>query len=155
MYFLFQRVEQLKRIIDEGTITNGCVADFMLEKDPIFAKITLDNDEHQLYQQVYKNLNIDNLTPDLLIYLQAPADVLYDRVHKRRVRYEMGMDLKYIQKLSDAYTKYFHHFTDVPLLIVNAAEINPVENDQHYAALLEHINRINAGKHFFNPLVDD
>ena len=152
LFFLFQRVRQLQEMKQSDMFTPGWVADFMLEKDPLFAQLTLDDDEFRLYQQVYQNLTIDRAQPDLVIYLQAPVDVLLDRVHRRRIKYEMGMDRQYLQRLSDAYTTFFHRYNDAALLIVNAAEINPVDNDDHYAHLLNHLNQIEGGKHFFNPL---
>lgn len=152
LFFLFQRVRQLQDMKQTDLFSSGWVADFMLEKDPLFAQVTLDDDEFRLYQQVYQNLNIDRLVPDLVIYLQAPVEILSERINRRRVKYELGMDRGYLQRLSDAYTAFFHRYNDSALLIVNAAEINPVENDQHYTALLEHISQIDGGKHFFNPL---
>jgi len=152
LFFLFQRVRQLQEMKQADLFTPGWIADFMLEKDPLFAQINLDDDEFRLYQQVYQNLTIDRIQPDLVVYLQAPVDVLLERINKRRVRYEMGMDRAYLQKLSDAYTAFFHRYNEAALLIVNAAEINPVDNDEHYANLVLHLDSINAGKHFFNPL---
>lgn len=152
LFFLFQRVRQLANLKQEDMFTPGRVADFMLEKDPLFAQITLDDDEFRLYQQVYQNLTIDRPEPDLLIYLQAPVNVLQERIKKRRVKYEQNIDASYLQKLSDAYTAYFHRYSDTPLLIINAAEINPIDNQDHYDTLVQQINRIQEGKHFFNPL---
>lgn len=152
--FLFQRVKQMSQMQQDDLFNPGRVADFMMEKDPIFAQLTLDDDEYRLYQQVYQNLNIDPPKPDLMIYLQAPVNILLQRINKRRVKYELNIDAKYLQRLSDAYTTYFHSYSKTPLLIVNAAEINPVDNDDHYLALVEHIQRIDAGKHYFNPLAE-
>ena len=152
LFFLFQRVRQLADIKQEDMFTPGRVADFMLEKDPLFAQITLNDDEFRLYQQVYQNLTIDRPEPDLVIYLQAPVNVLQQRIKKRRVKYEQDMDVSYLQKLSDAYTTYFHRYSETPLLIINAAEINPIDNQEHYHALINQIDRIQGGKHFFNPL---
>jgi len=87
-----------------------------------------------------------------MIYLQAPVEVLQQRIKKRRIKYERDIDSAYLQKLSDAYTTFFHSYSETPLLIVNAAEINPIDNDAHYQALIKQIDRIQAGKHFFNPL---
>ena len=153
LFFLFQRVQQLAETTTERLPGLGQVADFMLAKDPIFAELTLDVDEIGLYRQVYNSLCIDAPKPDLMIYLQAPVQVLQKRIKKRNIQYEQGIETKYLQALSDAYTKYFHHYTESPLLIVNAADINPIDNEDHYQALLKHIQRIDAGKHFFNPLV--
>lgn len=155
LFFLFQRVSQLAELKQVDMFTPGRVADFMIEKDPIFAQITLNDDEYRLYQQVYQNLTIDAPEPDLLIYLQAPVSVLQTRIKKRKIKYEQDIDSAYLQRLSDAYTAYFHRYAQTPLLIVNAADINPIDNDDHYRALVAHVERIRAGKHFFNPLVGD
>lgn len=152
--FLFQRVQQVAKMKQNDIFNPGRITDFMMEKDPIFAQLTLSDDEYRLYQQVYQNLNIDLVTPDLVVYLQAPVNVLLQRISKRRVKYEQNIDAKYLQRLSDAYTTYFHRYSATPLLIVNAAEINPVDNDDHYQTLVEHIQDIKAGKHYFNPLAD-
>ena len=154
LFFLFQRVKQLDELAPEDMLSTGRVADFMLDKDPLFAQVTLDEDEYRLYQQVFQNLSFRPTKPDLVIYLQAPIEVLQERIDKRRIKYEMGMDAKYLSRLSDVYMSYFHRYQGSALLIVNAAEINPVDNEAHYAALLNHILRIDAGKHFFNPLVE-
>lgn len=152
LFFLFQRVRQLANLKQEDMFAPGRVADFMLEKDPLFAQITLDDDEFRLYQQVYQNLTIDRPEPDLVIYLQAPVNVLQQRVKKRRVKFEQNIESSYLQKLCDAYTAYFHRYSETSLLIINAAEINPIDNEHHYDALVRQIDRIQAGKHFFNPL---
>lgn len=154
LFFLFQRVNQLAAVKQEDMFNPGRIADFMLEKDPLFAQMTLSDDEYRLYQQVYQNLTIDQPTPDLMIYLQAPVNVLQQRIKKRKVKYEQNIDASYLQRLIDAYTTFFHRYDETPLLIVNAAEFNPIDNDSHYQALLECIDRIEAGKHFFNPFVD-
>lgn len=153
LFFLFQRVRQLTDLKQEDMFTPGRVADFMIDKDPLFARVTLDDEEFRLYQQVYQNLTIDAPEPDLVIYLQAPAEVLLERIRKRRVKYEANMDLAYLQRLVDSYTTFFHRYSQAPLLIVNASNFNPIENEAHYAALLAHLAKIDGGKHFFNPLV--
>ena len=149
--FLFQRVLQLSDLKQEDLFQPGRVADFMIQKDPLFAQITLSDDEFRLYQQVYQNLNLDIPEPDLVVYLQAPVEVLQQRIKKRRVKYEMDIDSSYLQKLSDAYTTFFHRYDESPLLIINAAKINPIDNQEHYQALVNHIGQIKAGKHYFNP----
>ena len=154
LFFLFQRVQQISEMQQLTSSPNGCIADFMMDKDPLFAELNLDSDEYRLYQQVYQNLSFNNPVPDLVIYLQAPVQVLLERINRRRVKYEISMDLKYLQRLSDAYTEFFHRYRASALLMINAAEINPVDNESHFAALVNHINRIDAGKHFFNPLVE-
>ncbi|MFT5571177.1 MAG: deoxyguanosine kinase [Cryomorphaceae bacterium] len=152
LFFLFQRVQQVADLKQEDMFMPGRVADFMIEKDPLFAQVTLNDEEFRLYQQVYKTLTIEAPEPDLVIYLQAPVEVLQMRIKKRRVKYEATIEATYLQRIADAYTAFFYRYSDTPLLIVNAAKINPIENEQHYSALVDHISRIDAGKHFFNPL---
>ena len=152
LFFLFQRVKQLAEVETQALAGVGQVADFMLAKDPIFAELTLDAEEVMLYRQVYDSLSIDAPKPDLMIYLQAPVSVLQQRIKKRNIKYEQSIDARYLQNLSDAYAAYFHRYSSSPLLIVNAAEINPIDNDDHYQALLTRIQKTDAGKHFFNPL---
>lgn len=153
LFFLFQRVRQLQEMQQTDIFKPGWVADFMIEKDPLFAQVNLDDDEYRLYQQVYSNLVIDRAKPDLIVYLQAPVEVLQERIDRRRIKYEMAMDRKYLQRLADAYTTFFHRYSQSALLIVNAADMNPLENETHYLELVEQMNRIEGGKHFFNPLV--
>ena len=152
LFFLFQRVRQLDELKQEDLFQPGRVSDFMIQKDPLFAQITLDDEEFRLYQQVYQNVLADEIKPDLVVYLQAPVPVLQKRIKKRRIKYEMDIESRYLQRLSDAYTAYFHRYNDSALLIVNAAEINPIDNDAHYQALVKQICQISGGKHFFNPM---
>jgi len=88
-----------------------------------------------------------------VVYLQAPIDVLLERVHRRGIDYERAIDRDYLQALVDAYTQFFHHYNAAPLLVVNAAEINFVDSDEDFRTLLDYISRIRSGRHFFNPLV--
>lgn len=153
LHFLMQRVQQL---IDLGSqdknTSQPIIADFMIEKDPIFAKLTLNDDELALYYNVFKHVRISETRPDLVVYLQAPVKVLKSRIKKRSIGYEQKISDDYLEKLSLAYTDYFHNYTVAPLLIVNAADFNPIDNDHHFAALMSQIVKIQAGKHFFNPL---
>jgi deoxyadenosine/deoxycytidine kinase len=128
------------------------VSDFLMEKDRLFAELTLDDDELRLYQQVYGQLTLDAPAPDLVIYLQAPVEVLLARIHKRGLSHERLIETAYLQRLVDAYTDFFYHYAAAPLLIVNAAEIDPVNNEQDYQQLLERARVVQRGRHYFNPL---
>ncbi len=151
--FLLHRVNQLRELAAlDPKPTEPLIADFMIEKDPIFAQLTLSDEELVLYQDVFANLSIPRIRPDLVIYLQAPVKVLQQRIKKRNISYELKINDGYLERLSTAYTNYFHEYIGAPLLIVNAAEINPIDNQAHFQALMEQIAKINAGKHFFNPL---
>jgi deoxyguanosine kinase len=152
LFFLFQRARQIEQLKQSDMFSNGYVADFLLDKDKLFARANLDDDELRLYDQVYAQMSLDLPVPDLVIYLQAPVDVLYDRVRRRGVDYERLIERDYLQTLVDAYTQFFHHYTAAPLLVVNAERINIVDNDDDFQMLLSHIRKVRSGRHFLNPL---
>ena len=131
--------------------STGTVADFLMDKDQLFARVNLDDDELRLYEQVHGQMNTDWPAPDLVIYLQAPIDVLMERLRRRDIPYERMIERNYLKSLVDAYTQYFYHYTGAPLLMVNAAEINFVDSDADFDMLLAHIRKIKTGRHFFNP----
>ena len=152
LFFLFQRARQLQEQRQSDMFAAPVrVADFLMEKDRLFAQITLDDDEFRLYEQVYSSLTIDTPQPDLVIYLQAPVSILMERVNKRGRKFERYIEYAYLQKLTDAYTRFFYYYNDSPLLIVNAAEIDLVNNRQDFELLLDRINQIKSGRHYFNP----
>jgi deoxyguanosine kinase len=152
LFFLMQRAQQVRELRQGDMFRPVRVADFLIEKDRLFAQMTLDDDELKLYEQVYQHLALDAPTPDLVIYLQAPVEVLLARIRKRNRDYELHIDAAYLQRLADAYTRFFYQYNDAPLLIVNAAGINLVEGDMDYNALLEQIHHAGSGRHYFNPL---
>ncbi|ORU90567.1 MAG: deoxyadenosine kinase [Cycloclasticus sp. symbiont of Poecilosclerida sp. M] len=152
LHFLTERAKQWDELCQNDLFSQGIVCDFMLEKDPLFARLNLSDEELKLYEKMYEILSIQQVKPDLVIYLQAPVETLQSRVKKRGVAYEKSIDESYLQKLSDAYTRFFHQYDDSPLLIVNAADINPIDNDADYEQLLQHICSVRYGRHFINPL---
>ncbi len=152
LFFLFQRARQLEQIKQSDMFSSGYVSDFLLDKDRLFARANLDDDELRLYGQVYAQMSLSLPVPDLVIYLQAPVDVLHERVRRRGVEYERLIDRDYLQTLVDAYTQFFHHYTAAPLLVVNAERINIVDREADFQTLLSHIRKIRSGRHFFNPL---
>ena len=152
LFFLFQRVRQLQDLKQSDMFSQVRIADYMLEKDAMFAQVTLDNDEYRLYQQVYNQFSLDIPEPDLVIYLQAPVDVLMERIRRRGIDYERMIDNDYLQRLVETYTAFFHRYSRSPLLIVNSARINIVDRQADYEMLLNHIKSIKSGRHYFNPL---
>jgi deoxyadenosine/deoxycytidine kinase len=152
LFFLFQRVRQLQGLRQSDMFSQIQIADFLLEKDALFAQITLDDDEYRLYQQVYSQFSLDVPEPDLVIYLQAPVDVLMERIRRRGIEYERLIDGGYLQTLVDAYTAFFHRYTGSPLLIINSARINIVDREQDYEMLLQHLKTVRSGRHYFNPM---
>lgn len=151
LFFLFQRSRQFHALSQTDMFRASVVSDFMLEKDRLFARVNLDDEELKLYEQVYSRLTMEAPVPDLVVYLQAPVAVLLQRIGKRGRSQEMAIDAEYLQKLSNAYTDFFYRYDRSPLLIINASEINPVERDEDYQLLLEQICTLRSGKHYFNP----
>ncbi|MEJ2397753.1 MAG: deoxynucleoside kinase [Gammaproteobacteria bacterium] len=151
LFFLFQRARQIQELRQTDMFQPVRVADFIMEKDRLFAELTLDEDEFNLYKQVYAHVTIDAPEPDLVIYLQAPVDVLVKRVAKRGRQYERQLDAAYLEQIVESYTRFFYNYTASPLLIVNAAELDLVSNESDYQLLLEQIHRTHSGRHYFNP----
>jgi deoxyguanosine kinase len=151
LYFLLQRAKQLKAMRQKDMFTPVRVADFLIEKDRLFAELTLDTDELDLYDQVYSSLTIDVPRPDLVVYLQAPVEVLLERIQKRGHEHEQLIEAAYLQRLSDAYVQFFYQYNNAPLLIVNATDIDFANNDDDYRLLYQQVTEIKSGRHYFNP----
>ena len=152
LYFLLQRAQQLAALKQADLFTTVRVADYLLEKDRLFARVTLDDAEYALYEQLYARLDIQVPKPDLVVYLQAPVDVLLERIARRGVAYEQYIDRGYLERLNEAYARFFHEFDAAPLLIVNAASIDPISNQRDYEELLAAIKRMSRGRLYYNPL---
>ena len=150
LFFLFQRVGQLEALKQPDLFAKPTVADFTLAKDPLFARLTLDDAEYQLYRQIYEHVKPQAPVPDLVIYLQASVNTLVARVKKRGHAIESGIDEDYLRKLSDAYTRYFYNYGDSPLLIVNSEKLNFVDVPEHLDLLIERIDAMRGGREFFN-----
>lgn len=153
LFFLFQRAQQIEEMRQHDLFSPVKVADFLIEKDQLFARLNLNDNEYKLYQQVYAQLTIDAPKPDLVIYLQAPADILMDRISHRGVAIEQSIDREYIEQLNQVYSEFFLYYDDAPLLIVNCAEIDFSNNDDDYLALIDYMLNIHAGRHYFNPTI--
>ena len=151
LFFLFQRANQLQALRQDDIFEPVRVADFLIEKDQLFAQITLDDDELNIYQQVYDKLTINAPRPDLVIYLQAPLDVLSDRIRQRGLSIEQNISSDYLGALNEAYTRFFHYYDSAPLLIVNAKDLDLAHNRDHFKQLVEYILTIKSGRHYYNP----
>ncbi len=151
LFFLFQRAQKMQDIRQADIFEPVRVADFLIEKDPLFARINLDPDEFQLYEKVYQQLTIDAPRPDLVIYLQASTDVLRARIEQRGLRYEQGIDRSYLERLNEVYSEFFLYYDDAPLLIVNASEIDLAHSEEDYRHLVDYMLDIRSGRHYFNP----
>ena len=152
LHFLFQRTQQLAALNQSDLFAPLRVADYLLEKDRLFARVTLEEPEFALYEQVHARLATAGPKPDLVVYLQAPVDVLLERIARRGIRYEKSIDRAYLTRINDAYARFFHDYDAAPLLIVNAAAIDPVSNASDFDELLGAIGRMKRGRLYFNPL---
>ena len=151
LFFLFQRAQQIQQLRQDDMFQPVRVADFLIEKDRLFAEVTLSDEELALYDKVYEHTTIDAPSPDLVIYLQAPVEVLLDRINKRGNPNERYLTGEYLERLNEAYSKFFLYYESAPLLIVNAADINLEEDGKDYEMLLETITTNPKGKNFINP----
>ena len=151
LFFLFQRMQQIQDLKQRSLFENVRVADFLIEKDRLFAEVTLSNEEMNLYDKVYEHITLDAPTPDLVIYLQAPIEILKERISKRGNINEQYLTLDYLERLNDAYSRFFLDYKDAPLLIINAANINLESNEKDYETLIAMIMSNPKGKNFVNP----
>ena len=152
MFFLFARARQIEDLRQADLFANVRVSDYLFAKDQLFAELTLAPEELNLYNQVVASLNVEAPAPDLVIYLQSTVDSLLDRIARRGVTFERAIDRRYLEKVTDAYARFFHEYNDGPLLIVNASQIDPINNAADYEQLFRQIERTTGGRHFFNPV---
>jgi deoxyguanosine kinase len=148
--FLFQRVDQIRGLTQVDMFREPTVSDFLLDKDPLFARLNLSDDEYALYDKVYRHLKPQTPTPDLVIYLQAPVDTLLARVRMRGVSFEQSIPDEYLARLADAYARYFYQYDEAPLLIINSERLNFVDNAAHLRMLLARVESMRARREFFN-----
>jgi deoxyadenosine/deoxycytidine kinase len=150
MFFLFQRIQQLAELRQLDLFRSHVVGDFLLDKDPLFARLNLADDELKLYEQLYAQLAPRAPTPDLVIYLQAPAEALVERVARRGIAAEARIGAEYLRRLADSYADFFHHYDAAPLLVVNAEHLNPIERDADYALLVAQIEKMRGRREYFS-----
>jgi len=148
--FLFQRVDQLRQLAQLDMFRQPTVSDFLLDKDPLFARLNLNDDEYALYDKVYRHLKPQTPAPDLVIYLQAPVDTLLSRVQIRGVSFEQSIPDEYLARLADAYARFFYQYDEAPLLIINSERLNFVDNPAHLKMLLARVAGMRARREFFN-----
>jgi len=151
LFFLMQRAQQLQELRQDDLFATTRVADFLIDKDRLFAEVTLDSDELSLYEKVYTHLTLDTVEPDLVVYLQAPTSTLLERIHKRGISSEQTITRDYLGQLNSAYSRFFHFYDRAPLLIVNAADIDWVNSVDDYNSLVRYLLGITHGRHYYNP----
>jgi len=152
LHFLFQRVAQLRDLAQRDLFRHQFVADFLLEKDPIFAALTLGDDELRLYRTIFASIAPQAPVPDLVILLEAPATILVERIARRGRAIEAAISESYLRAICEAYTRFFYHYDAAPLMVVNTASLNLVDGDDDYQLLLERIAQMRGRREHFNRL---
>ena len=150
LFFLFQRMNQLRELAQLNLFSRVTVGDFLLDKDPLFARLTLASEELALYQQIYDTLKLQAPKPDLVIYLHAAPEVLAERVRRRAAEFERGIGMEYLAALAEQYGRFFHHYNASPVLIVNSERLNFVDSEQDLDLLIERLMNMRGGREFFN-----
>ena len=150
MFFLFQRMNQLRDLTQGDLFSAPVLSDFLIEKDPIFATLTLDDDELHLYRQLYDHFNQASPRADLVIYLQAAPATLNERIRRRGVQSEEAISENYLERVCESYSRFFHHYDTSPLLIVNTEHLNPVESSEDFDLLMQRIFSMRGKREFFN-----
>ena len=153
LHFLFDRARQLRDLAQGDLFRAGTVSDFLIDKDMLFARLNLDDDEFELYQKVYADLAPQAPTPDLVIYLQAPIDALLARVNRRGIDYERSMDAGYLEKLANSYSEFFHRYDAAPVLMVNTTNLNFAQSEADFELLLERMKKMRGPREFFSRAV--
>ena len=152
MFFLFARARQIEDLRQSDLFSSVQISDYLFTRDRLFAELNLDPEELKLYDQIAESLADEAPVPDLVIYLQASVDSLLRRLARRNASYDRFVERAYLERLTDAYARFFHAYDDGPLLIVNASQIDPVNNDADYETLFQQIESTTGGRHFFNPV---
>ncbi len=150
LFFLFQRINEVRDLVQMDLFRTSSVADYLFDKDALFARLNLSDDEFALYQNIYRNLAPQAPPPDLVIYLQASPETLIERVRRRAIAYERQIADSYLMRLSQAYSDFFYHYDAAPVLIVNSENLNFVDNDEDFSLLLQRIEGMRGAREFFS-----
>ncbi|MFN3543863.1 MAG: deoxynucleoside kinase [Thiobacillus sp.] len=153
LHFLFDRARQLRELAQGDLFCPSTVSDFLIDKDMLFARLNLDDDEFELYQKVYADLAPQAPTPDLVIYLQAPVQALQERVNRRGIDYERSMHAGYLEKLANSYSEFFHRYEAAPVLMVNTTNLNFAASEADFELLLERMKKMRGPREFFSRAV--
>jgi len=150
LFFLFQRINELSQLTQMDLFQTRTVSDYLFDKDALFARLNLSDDEFSLYQNIYRNLAPQAPVPDLVIYLQATPEKLFERVRRRAIAYEQPIAENYLARLSQGYSDFFYHYDAAPLLVVNCENLNFVDNGQDFDLLLQRIEGMRGSREFFS-----
>ena len=150
LFFLFQRINEVRDLAQMDMFRTSTVADYLFDKDALFARLNLSDDEFSLYQNIYQGLAPQAPVPDLVIYLQAPPQVLIERVRKRAHAWERPISDEYLSRLAQAYSDFFYHYDAAPVLVVNSEHLNFVDNGEDFTLLLQRIEGMRGPREFFS-----
>jgi deoxyguanosine kinase len=150
LFFLFQRANQLQGVMQKDMFTKVTVSDFLLDKDQLFARLTLSDAEYDLYQQIYHHVQPQASTPDLVIYLQASPTTLIERVKRRGNTFEKNISEEYLWRLTESYTRFFHQYEEAPVMIINSENLNFVDSQEDFDLLLRKVDQMRGSREYFN-----
>lgn len=150
LFFLFQRLRQMQSLAQPSVFAPAVVSDFLFAKDALFAKLNLSDEEHRLYLQMYTQVASQVREPDLVIWLQAAPSTLLQRVQRRGIAMEQGMDIGYLHRVREAYAEHFHSYDGAPVFAVATEHFNPAARDADFAALLERLSTFEGRRGFFD-----
>jgi len=149
LFFLFQRGNEVRDLAQMDMFSESTVSDYLFEKDPLFARLNLNNEEFVLYQQIFHSLQLQAPVPDLVIYLQAEPETLAERVRRRAQPYENGISDDYLERLAQSYSEFFYHYDAAPVMMVNSENLNFTE-DQDFELLLKRIEDMRGPREYFS-----
>jgi len=151
LFFLFQRADQIQKISQKDMFKKSIIADFFLEKDPIFAKINLDEEEFKLYHQIFSHLQLKAPKPDLIIYIQTSVETLEKRIKERNIDFEIDISTRYLETIAESYSEFFHSYDYSPVLILNNESLDILKDKNAIDLLIKRIMNIKSNREFFNP----
>ena len=152
VFFLLRRYQHSQEINQMGLFKSAVVSDYLFDKDRIFARANLDDNEFWLYEQMFQLLKKRTKPPDLVIFLQAKTEVLMERIRKREKEYEKSINFKYLDKINQAFNDYFFHYSDSPMLVINASKIDFVNIQEDFEDLVNEIRKIKSGTQYYVPI---
>ena len=150
LFFLFQRIGEVSELAQMDLFRTSTIADYLFDKDMLFARLNLSDDEFALYQNIYNNLAPQAPAPDLVIYLQASPETLIERVRGRAINYERPISDSYLARLAQGYSDFFYHYDQAPVLVVNSENLNFVDDADDFSLLLQRIEGMRGAREFFS-----
>jgi deoxyguanosine kinase len=152
IFFLLRRYNLASTMSQIDLFSRVTVSDFLFDKDKVFARSNLDENEYWLYEQLFGILKKRIPPPDLVIFLQAKTEVLMERIKTRNRKYEKSIGYRYLEKVNQAFNEFFFHYTDSPLLVVNASEIDFVHVPEDFEDLVEQVRVMKSGTQYYVPM---